>query len=609
MSVDEIFKIDRWHSVVFLTLLALCWLIYGGNAEHQLLHWDDITYVSANPWVTDPSWAGLGELFTEVRAQNWHPLTWLSYIPEYQLCGTKAACYKATNITLHAVNAFLVYWLSGLLLSLILANAAAALDRIKLASLIAGALFAVHPQHVESVIWVAERKDLLCAVFFLLAIICYLRQHVAVLPRKTYLPFLFFALALLSKSMAVTLPAVLIILDFYPLDRFRNASARTAFQIAIVEKLHFHLTALLLVLVTLLSQSVDVIEQPSLFQRALISTSALWHYATTFVWPWNLSPFYPVAIVRDGLGHYPLAFVAGTVLTILAGAVIWGRRAVAFLAYFLVTLAPVIGIVKVGEQAFADRYTYLPMVGFYVIAGFAIAAIPMSRLRHRVASWGVATVLLVLLGLNSHEYKGVWRSDLSLWQHVAAHYPDSSATVHSNLGNSHFERGQYRQAAGEYQRGLEVDPHRSDLYNNLGLTYEKLREYEQALRTYDRGVENNPEDVWAYLQAGEAYDRQGIYDGALRYYTAALERDSRNPNALLGLGKMLLILGDMQRSIATLESVPADSPPSLDAQLLLVQAYMRSDKQRALQILDQVERRYGPSKEVESIRARIDPAR
>lgn len=606
MSVEGIFRIDKRHSAVFFLLLALCWLSYGGNAGHQLLHWDDITYVSANPWVTNPSWTGLKELFTEVRLLNWHPLTWLSYIPEYQLCGTRAACYKATNITLHAVNAFLVYWLCGLLLSLTLANAATVPQKIKRASLIAAALFAVHTQHVESVIWVAERKDLLCAVFFLLAMICYLRQHTTATPRRTYLPFLFFALAALSKSMAVTLPAALIILDFHPLDRFKGKSARTVFQIAIVEKLHYHLTALVLVLVTLLSQGVDAIEQPSLLQRALIATSALRHYVTSFVWPWDLTPFYPVEIVRDGSGPGALVLLAGTLLAILASAVVGGRRAVAFLAYLLVTLAPVIGVVKVGEQAFADRYTYLPMVGFYVIAGFAITAIPLPGARRRAASWGLAVALLLLLGLNTHKYKDVWRSDLALWQYVEARYPDRSATVHINLGSSHFEQGLYQQAIAEYRRGLEVNPRRSDLHYNLGRTYEKLGDDEKALRAYAGAVENNPEDVWAYVEVAEAHERHGKYDAAIRYYTAALQRDSSNEYALFGLGKVLLVLGDVPGSIAILELLPPASPLRLDAQLLLAQAYLRRDKQRASQILEQIERRYGKSKEVDSIRAMLN---
>ncbi|MCG8414097.1 MAG: hypothetical protein MI746_07745, partial [Pseudomonadales bacterium] len=156
---------------------------YGGNGSHELLQWDDVAYVSSNDWVTNPSWQGLIALFTEYRVFNWHPITWLSYIPEYALCGDNAACYKATNIVLHSINALLVFVLCGAILRLITIKS----DHVEpsdnhlvfVTSFTAALLFAVHPQHTESVIWVAERKDLLCAAFYLAALITYLRHYAA----------------------------------------------------------------------------------------------------------------------------------------------------------------------------------------------------------------------------------------------------------------------------------------------------------------------------------------------------------------------------------------------------------------------------------------------
>lgn len=589
----------------FLLLVAVCWLIYGGNSGHRLLNWDDIIYVTDNPWVTHPSWISLREMFTQSRLSNWHPLTWLSSIPEYQLCGDKASCYKATNITLHAVNSFLVYGLCRLVMSVNAAKTTASGERIQVASVLAGLLFAVHPQHAESVIWVSERKDLLCALFYLLALICYLQQHITATPKRVYLPLLFFALAAMSKSMAVTLPAVLIILDFYPLQRFRHASLGAALRIAIVEKFHFHLTALALAFVTVLTQTIDATVQPDLLQRALTSTAALWHYVATFFWPWDLAPFYPLELVQRSLGAYPLAFVGGTALALLACAVLGGKRTIAALAYVLVTFAPVIGIVKIGDHAFADRYTYLPMIVLYMLAGWAIASIRMPTGHGRAAFKVLVAAVLILLGASTHRYKDIWRSDLALWQHVDERYPGLSSKAQNNLGNSYFEAGRYHQAELEYRRGIAIEPKDLTLYSNLGVTLVKLGENDKALAAYALLVANNPESIWGYVEAATAHSRQGQYKSALGYYSQALQRDANHPETLVGIGETLLLLGDAQQAIAFLGRVPADSAEHYPAQLLLSQAYLISDTRRASEILERLEQRFGPAREIEQIRARL----
>ncbi len=598
-------RLDVRIAVLAATLLV-CWLVYGGNRHHVILNWDDVIYISTNPWIIDPSWSGVRELFTRSRLGNWHPLTWLSYIPEYRLCGNQAVCYKATNITLHAFNSFLVFWLGYTVLRITPAILGISASRAFGASAIAGLLFAVHPQHVESVIWIAERKDLLCAMFFLLSMIFYLRQHSNPGGRSSPLPYLFFALAMMSKSMAVTLPAVLILLDLWPLSRFRGVGWRGVLRICVWEKLHFHLTAILLILVTVLTQAIDSVAQPSPLGKALIVASSLRHYLATFLFPIDLSPFYPVSIVVQHSSVLLLCFLGAMVAGIVLGAVRWGAPFVAWVGFFFVTLAPVIGVVKVGEQAFADRYTYLPMVGFYLVAGVAMASLPLRNSLRKIVIPLLTAILLLWLGANSRAYKEVWQTDLRLWQHVAQRYAGLSATLHGNLGSGYFEAEQYSRAIREFESAVEVDPMRGDIYGNLGRANAFVGNTPEALRAFELAVEKNPFQVHAYVEAGGAHDRFGNPHRAMAYYTAALELDPKNPPALLGLGKSLVILGDTQRFVSILERVPADSPESLDAQLLLAQGFGRFDKPRALQILAQIEAKYGVTKEVALVRKRLE---
>ncbi len=600
----------RSHLVAAVTVLAatllVSWLVYGGNRHHVILEWDDIVYVSTNPWVIDPSWENMRELFTRSRLGNWHPLTWMSYIPEYRLCGDKAVCYKATNITLHGFNSFLVFWLGYTVLRITPAISGISAPRAFGASAIAGLLFAAHPQHVESVMWISERKDLLCAMFFLLSMIFYLRRHSNPGGRSSPLPYLFFALALMSKSMAVTLPAVLILLDLWPLSRLQGAGWRGVLRICVWEKLHFHLATVLLILVTLLTQEIDSMAQPSLMGKALIVASSLRHYLASFLFPVDLSPFYPVSVVvqQSSLGF--VSFVGAILAGIALGTARFGAPFVAWLAFFFVTLAPVIGVVKVGEQAFADRYTYLPMVGFYLVTGLAIASLPLRDSFRRIAIPVLTATLMLWLGANSREYKEVWQSDLRLWRHAAQRYAGLSATLHNNLGGAYFRAEQYASAIRELETAVEVDPTRADFYGNLGRANAFVGNAQAALRAFELAVEKNPLQVGTYVEAGGAHNRFGNPRRAMAYYTAALELDPANPPALLGLGKSLLILGDTQRFASVLERVPANSPESLDAQLLLAQGFGRFDKPRALRILDQIEAQYGAIKEVALVRARLE---
>lgn len=603
----------RLFLIAGLLLLILSWASYSGNASHTLLLWDDAAYVTNNTWITNPSLDGVSSLFTESKVSNWHPLTWLSYIPEYYFCETNAYCYKSTNIFLHATNSFLVFLLSGLVFYLLMPGGGGGAFRLSElagrnifpASLMSGILFCVHPQHAESVIWVAERKDLLSALFYLLALVFYIYQRISAASKKKLLPFVFFILAVMSKSMAITLPAVLILLDFTLLGRRGERSgelpSKAIYRIAIVEKMHYHIVAILVAIITLLSQSVDTIDQPSLLDMVIISIAAIEHYLISFVAPINLSPFYPVEIVSTSvLEYWPLVIVPILLLSCMFSKK-YGSLAILFTGYFLITLSPVIGIIKVGDQAFADRYTYLTMIGFYILVSYGVSKVFDANQRFRIPVLLGFSVLVSCLIFSTHQYKNTWRDDLTLWSAVQSHYPNTSVTVSNNMGFAFFTLGDYPTAKEYFEIAIDVDAHRPRAYANLAATYQQLGEAESFLSTYALGVENNPEDAGLISSAGFGFLAYNLDDQALDYFIKALELELEFPPALMGVGSLLIKRGELERAITMLELIPLNSDVDFSGRLLLAQAYGHSDKIRSLIILDKLRAKYGRDEEIDPV--------
>ncbi|MCG8414236.1 MAG: hypothetical protein MI746_08455, partial [Pseudomonadales bacterium] len=451
------------HAGLIVGLILGSLLIFGGVGDHELLNWDDRSYVANNPWVTNPNLSNTIEMFSQVRMSNWHPLTWLSFVPEYAACGDAAICYKITNAILHGLNSYLVVVLAALVFGVIGANGwwpdaenvIYSYSQRQWAALISGLLFLVHPQHVESVTWVAERKDLLCGLFYFLALISYCQERSDSYWRNYGLPMLFFVLAAMSKSMAVSLPAILIVLDMFllhPKRLWKDQDTGFAVKVLVVEKIPFVVITLGLMLLTLQSQSADKLEPQSLSDTLALCLAGLQHYILSFVLPWGFVPFYPEEIV-DGnvLNTLPLLAI------LVIGAVLLGRYGsfsrlvltALFCSFFLITIAPVIGIVKVGEQAYADRYSYIPMLGFYLLTGWVLV-------QGLQKSWRLFTpAFLLAIGVlagQSFAYKNTWQSDLVFWSTVVKNYPDVAATPLDNLANSHTALASYQQAIELYER-------------------------------------------------------------------------------------------------------------------------------------------------------------
>lgn len=614
----------RFYLPAAALLILISLLIYGGAGDHELLNWDDRSYTVANPWVSNPTLPNIVAMFTEVRMGNWHPLTWLSFVPEYAACGDRALCYKLSNAVLHAINAFLfgvfvmaVIRQAGLRLQLpdsvreLLGSSRAGLIFPQWAAVFSALLFLTHPQHVEAVTWVAERKELLCGLFYQLALIVYCQQRGGGYWSHYGPVLLFFALGLMSKSMAVSLPFMLVLLDLFLLHHNKllvERDMKFALSKLVLEKLPFYILMLGAILLTLWSQTPDRLQALGLEQKLLMVLAGLQHYPLKLLFPFGFSPFYPQEIVYAGMVN----FVPLLILVVAVGLALYKAREswylpllVLSLLSYLLAVAPVVGIVKVGEQAFADRYSYLPTMSLYLGAGwiFAYCICKVSRLAVVMVPAGL---ILVFLSLQSYTYKHVWRNDLTFWSNVVESFPDAAATPLDNLANSLSAIGEYQMAQEYYERSITINPQGLMAYLNLASVYDYLGDTDLALRTLERGVEANPDSAGLQSRAGRSFLLAGELEQGARYIEKAQQLQPNLADVQLSRGMLDLMRGDVASAIEFLSAVPATMPQHYEAGLLLVQALARLDRDQALIALDGLLTRYGERPQLLELRESLN---
>lgn len=513
-------------------------LLYLPALRNGFVGWDDDIYVYNNPQIRSLAPSSLLRAFTHVHAAsgNWHPLTMVSHAVDYAIWGLRPLGHHLTSILLHGLNAALVVLVAVRVLQARAAGRALSRPAVLAAGAAAGLLFGLHPLRVESVAWVSERKDLLSALFYLLGVLSYLRYArraaVATWPRtdQCYLATLLcFVLSLLSKPMALSFPLVLLIIDWYPLRRLENAGVRRL----LLEKIPFFLLDLGLATVTVLAQRASGAFRPlaevTLGTRVLVATKAAAMYLAKTVLPRGLLPFYSypmhVSLLSWDFG-VPVVVMAAAVVACLATV---KRQPVfaAVLASYLVVLLPVLGIVQIGPQSMADRYTYLPSVSLvaFVAAGFGLLwdGLPVAS-----AWWKKATVLtagLLLLGLLSWQSVrqiGVWKNSETLWSHVLAHEPWNTE-AYNNRASYYYDRGEYEKALADYDSALRVQPslgpahaskRRSAYFNDRAVTYVRLGRYAEALADESQAISLRPMEASNYFNRGNIYFLAGRYPEA-----------------------------------------------------------------------------------------------
>ena len=542
-------------------LVLMTVVLYWPATGCGFVNYDDPDYFNLNPWVqAGLTWKNVGWACTTAHAYNWHPLTWLSLMLDVNLYGNSAVGVHFTNLALHAVNVVLLFWLLRRLTGAVWRSALVA------------ALFGWHPAHVESVAWVSERKDVLCTGFGLLALLCYARyagegnrrQEPEVRSQKSEgggrepdgipgakpkasfcygLALGCFTLGLLSKPMLVTWPVVLLVLDYWPLGRFKTGRVRAL----LLEKVPFLALAAAAGVVTFLVQqrtgAMVTVESLPLAARSGNAVVSYCRYLGELFWPTNLAFFYP----------HPHAWPAGTVVAaalFLAGLTAlcwWQRRRQPYLLmgwlWYVATLVPVIGLVQVGAQAMADRYTYIPSVGVLVMTVWGAYELTRSRL-WRLWAWSAAgtAALVFCLGLTRQQI-GYWRDSEALFRH-ATEVTQNNHIARNNLGIMLLDHGQTDEAISQFRQAIRLRPEYPDAHYNLGDALVKQGQMDEAIREFQEAIRLKPENVEAHVNLGVALDNRGQFDAAVTQYQAALRLKPDDAETLNDLGYLWVQRGE-----------------------------------------------------------------
>jgi hypothetical protein len=474
---------------------AFVFLVYLAALGNEFVNWDDRQYLLGNPHILSFDLTFLRWAFFDFYAFNWHPLTWVSHALDYAVWGWDPFGHHLTNNILHAVNSFLVVVLVARLVE-------SADDDPRFTLIVAGTtgvLFGLHPIHVESVAWVAERKDLLCALFYLSSSAAYLKYTSASLSpgvrgektRWYLLALCFFILALMSKPMAVSLPVVLLLLDWYPLKR---TSPRSSLRIAFIEKLPFIAFGLLSSLLTILAQqsggAVQSADEYLLSMRVFTAAKALVAYLGKLIVPVDLVPFYPYP--EDiSIFTTEYLFVIALPLLITAACLVTAKKQkllTSVWGYYVATLIPVLGIVQVGGQSMADRYMYLPSLGPFLIAGLGVAWV--SRKAHAMEKLGLlvkvvaaSVMILAVVSLTYLTLKQIhiWKNSIALWTYVIEKEPGKVRRAYMNRSAAFCEIGQYDKAIADYDMAVAIAPLDPDVYYGRGLVYFEIRQFDKAI--------------------------------------------------------------------------------------------------------------------------------
>ena len=549
----------RPRAAIALVLAVATLAVYAPTVRHGFVDYDDDVYVFRNPHVVagltaeSVAWA-----FTTMEVSYWHPLTWISHMLDCQIFGLRPAGHHLTSLALHTANVVLLF--------VVLAHLTGGVWR----SALVAALFGLHPLNVESVAWVAERKNVLFAFFWILTLGAYGWYVRRPGPARYLAVAAGTALALMSKPMAVTLPFVLLLLDFWPLARM----SRPAFVRLFMEKLPLILLAALASAATIQAQlqvgavvAVDALPPGERLANAVVSYLA---YIGKLVWPARLGVFYPH---RESSLPTAQVVAIGTVLVLVTAAALRAARRAPYLVvgwlWYLGTLLPVIGIVQVGTQAMADRYTYVPAIGLFIAVAWGVAALAARRPAPRGLAMAAA-VLLVALAARTVVQLRAWRDSASLFAATIAAVPDSWV-AHYNLGNAWMAAGRTAEAEAEFSETVRLRPRFARGHNNLGDALDALGRHERAIAAYQEAIRVNPRMAEAYNNLGTSLAALGRLQEAEVRLREALERQPEFVEAWLNLGIVLRRQGRL-----------AESREALSRAVLLRPDFDRARFQRAI---------------------------
>ena len=528
----------RWLTIaICLFLAAAVWAVFGQTRHHEFLNFDDNLYVYENPAITQGlTGDGIVWAFTHSLCANWHPLTTLSHMLDCQLWGLDPGGHHLTNVLFHGATAILLFLMLRKLTGAFWPSA------------ILAAVFSIHPLRVESVAWVAERKDVLSGFFFMLtlgAYGCYARQFQAQRAKAKVwygLALGFFTLGLLSKPMLVTTPFILLLLDYWPLQRIERDGFRMAAGWRLVaEKIPFFALAAGDCAATIWAQNEVIKSAESLGFTSRIGEAVVAYtdYLVQMFYPVGLAIFYPHPENQLSIWKVILSLL---VLIIISAGVLAGRRRQPYLLvgwlWYLGMLVPVIGILQVGGQARADRYTYLPQIGLYLLVIWWVADF-CGKWRHRRAVLGSGAVaMLATLLVLAQVQTTYWKDNLTLWRHTLA-CTSGNYLAHNNLGLTLAAQGKLDEAIEQYLLAIQLKPYYADAHNNLGMALADQGKLPEATRAYDQALQLKPDRAEFHNNLANALTTQGQVDEAIQHYEQALQLRPDYADAHYNLGLAL----------------------------------------------------------------------
>jgi len=581
-------RLELQHAVIPLVIAFSTFAAFLPTLQNQFVSWDDDKNFLENPHYRGLGWTQLRWMWT-THLGHYIPLTWMTLGLDYLLWGMNPVGYHLTNLLLHAANAVVFFFVVRRLLARALPSPSEHGYALAVSSGVAALVFAIHPLRVESVAWVTERRDVLSGLFYLLTILLYLRAREREERGRGWywLSVAAFVCALLSKSMVVNLPVVLLILDVYPLRRLGGAvgwlseSARRVY----VEKIPFVLLAAGASAIALMAQlshdtMVSVVQLSGL-GRLAVSAYGLSFYLWKMVAPVNLSPLYELPPTVNPWAP-PFLLSYGVVVAITAIVLAFRRRVpglpAAWVAY-IVVLLPVLGIFQSGPQIAADRYTYLASLGWAILVSAGV----LSHWRRRPFLFtGLAACVLFGLGILTWNQVQVWRDSEKLWTHALATYPKSSiaennlgnvradqsklaeaiehyrqaldinpehASAHYNLGNVLAQQGMLAEASEHHRQALRLKPDYADAHNNLGNVLAQQGMLAEASEQYQRALQIRPDDADAHNNLGTALAQQGKLSEAVDHYRQALEIKPDFAKAASNLGSALAQQGKLSEAV------------------------------------------------------------
>ena len=511
--------------LVCLLLIVGTFKVFWQVQHHDFIELDDHEYVTENPHVQSGlNKKGIIWAFTTFHVANWHPLTWMSHMLDCQLFGLRPGMHHLTSLLLHTAN--------GVFLFLVLRLMTGALWR----SAFVAALFALHPLHVESVAWIAERKDVLGTFFWLLTMWAYAYYAERQRFSRYLLALLFFAMGLMAKPMLVTLPFVLLLVDYWPLNRLQFGQSRNDSNLRVIksstgrvlwEKIPFFaLTAISCVLTFLAQQKAGALKTLDIIPLKIRTANALISYISyigKMIWPHNFAVFYPYP------GIIPMWQVLGAglslvCLTVLSAMLFRAGRfpycAVGWL-WYLGTLVPVIGLVQVGSQAMADRYTYIPLIGLFIIISWGFYDVVKGwKNRHIMLAISTGVVLLVLMACTWFQV-GLWKNSTMLFKH-AINVTDNNYKAHNLLGIALERQGIPKGALKHYSEALRIKPDYAEAHYNIGTVLMRQGKLKESLGYYSEALRIKPDYPDAHNNRGVALARQGRLKEAINHFYEAL---------------------------------------------------------------------------------------